>query len=83
MNQQLITLLDLKQKQASVSEAFSAREQARISAGYAQKQADQAEETAKQGSTLILFTVVTIVFVSSIQPTFGGFLITDSTNQTD
>ncbi|KAI0152258.1 hypothetical protein F4776DRAFT_659182 [Hypoxylon sp. NC0597] len=59
----LITLLDLKQKQASISEAFSARKQTENGAYYAQKQAEQAEETAKQGRTLLLFTVVTILFL--------------------
>ncbi|KAI1409325.1 hypothetical protein F5Y13DRAFT_92301 [Hypoxylon sp. FL1857] len=59
----LITLLDLKQKQASISEAISARKQAENSAHYAQQQAEQAEETAKQGRTLMLFTVVTILFL--------------------
>ncbi|OTA97352.1 hypothetical protein M434DRAFT_299245 [Hypoxylon sp. CO27-5] len=62
-SQMLITLLDLKQKQASISEAFSARKQTENSAHYAQKQAEQAEETAKQGRTLLLFTVVTILFL--------------------
>ncbi|KAI0840804.1 hypothetical protein F5Y06DRAFT_261804 [Hypoxylon sp. FL0890] len=59
----LITLLDLKQKQASISEAFSARKQAENSVHYAQMQAEQAQETAKQGRTLMLFTVVTILFL--------------------
>ncbi|OBT97503.1 hypothetical protein VE01_04518 [Pseudogymnoascus verrucosus] len=43
-------LLDLKQKQANLSEAQSSRK--------------QAEETAMQGTTLMVFTIVTIVFVS-------------------
>ncbi|KFY97220.1 hypothetical protein V498_02182 [Pseudogymnoascus sp. VKM F-4517 (FW-2822)] len=42
-------LLDLKQKQANLSEAQSARE--------------QAEATATQGTTLMVFTIVTIVFL--------------------
>ena|ERR1700760_3030966 len=48
---QVVHLLDLKQKQANLWEARSARA--------------QAEETANQGNTLLLFTIVTIVFVSS------------------
>jgi hypothetical protein len=42
-------LLDLRQKQANISEAKSGRE--------------QAEETSKQGNTIPVFTVVTIIFV--------------------
>ncbi|KFZ08726.1 hypothetical protein V502_09205 [Pseudogymnoascus sp. VKM F-4520 (FW-2644)] len=42
-------LLDLKQKQANLSEAQSSRK--------------QAEETAMQGTTLMVFTIVTIVFL--------------------
>jgi hypothetical protein len=70
--------LDLKQKQANVSEALSARlqaehtsRQAESAAAYAKDQAEQArlarqqsEETARQGRTVMLFTVVTIIFVS-------------------
>ncbi|PMD66047.1 uncharacterized protein K444DRAFT_701550 [Hyaloscypha bicolor E] len=83
-------LLDLKQKQANISEALSARkqaeniaEQSRIAAGHAKdgaRQAElgveqsallveqaalagkQAEETARQGKTLLVFTIITIVF---------------------
>lgn len=47
---QINDLLDLKQKQANLSEAQSSRK--------------QAEETAMQGTTLMVFTIVTIVFVS-------------------
>jgi hypothetical protein len=43
--------MDLKQKQASLIEALYARESAR--------------DTARQGKTIIVFTVVTIIFVSS------------------
>ncbi|KAJ5679666.1 ankyrin [Penicillium macrosclerotiorum] len=45
------TLLDLKQKQANIIEAKSARQ--------------QSEETAKQSDTIMVFTVVTILFVSA------------------
>ena len=47
---QLHRLMDLKQKQASLTEAWYARESAR--------------DTARQGKTVIVFTVVTILFVS-------------------
>jgi len=42
--------MDLKQKQASLAEASWAR--------------DSAKDTARQGKTVIVFTVVTIIFVS-------------------
>jgi hypothetical protein len=42
--------MDLKQKQASLAEAWYARE--------------SAKDTARQGKTVIVFTVVTIIFVS-------------------
>jgi len=75
---QLYHVIDLKQKQASLSEALSARkqaaiaaensilqrEQAKIAADNSILQREQAEETARQGNTLLVFTVVTIVFVS-------------------
>lgn len=67
---QLYHLIDLKQKQANFSEAISARMLARETAKNTQlqiKQNDeiskQAEETARQGKTLMVFTVVTIIFV--------------------
>jgi len=49
--EKLCDLLDLKQKQASVTEAISARQ--------------EAKETARQGQTILLFTVITIIFVST------------------
>jgi hypothetical protein len=74
---QLNSLLDLKQKEANVSEALSARKQAEstsrqaeIAANHAEQGARQAElatvqatETVRQGRTVLLFTVVTIIFV--------------------
>ncbi|EPE36766.1 SH3-domain-containing protein [Glarea lozoyensis ATCC 20868] len=42
-------LLDLKQKQASVSEAYSARQ--------------EAKESARQGNIILVFTIVTIIFL--------------------
>ena len=56
---QLNHLLDLKQKQANASEARSARKQA-------EDTAVQAEQTTKQGKTVLVFTVVTIIFVRSL-----------------
>ncbi|EON66482.1 hypothetical protein W97_05580 [Coniosporium apollinis CBS 100218] len=56
---QVLQLLDLKQKQANVSEARSARK--------------FAEETEKQGQSILLFTVVTIFFLpmSTLASIFG------------
>ncbi|KAH9906808.1 hypothetical protein F4778DRAFT_723465 [Xylariomycetidae sp. FL2044] len=52
----LLSLLDLKQKQANMAQVLS-------SVDYARQGVMQAEETARQGRTLTLFTVVTIVFL--------------------
>ncbi|ETS83665.1 hypothetical protein PFICI_05541 [Pestalotiopsis fici W106-1] len=52
----LLSLLDLKQKQASIFQAMASVE-------YSRQQANQARETAIQGRTLMLFTVVTILFL--------------------
>ncbi|KAE9382236.1 hypothetical protein N431DRAFT_458772 [Stipitochalara longipes BDJ] len=49
-------LLELKQKQANISEARSARQSA-------EEAALQAEETTKQGYSIMLFTIVTILFL--------------------
>ena len=43
--------MDLKQKQANWSEALSSRA--------------QAKEASKQGLTIVVFTIVTIIFVSN------------------
>jgi Mg2+ and Co2+ transporter CorA len=51
VQQAIDTLLDLKQKQANIVEAK-----------YTRKQSD---DTAVQGDTIMVFTVVTILFVSS------------------
>ncbi|KAH8774561.1 hypothetical protein F5883DRAFT_15667 [Diaporthe sp. PMI_573] len=63
-------LIDLKQKQANFSEAISARKLARETAKNTELQikqseelSKQAEETARQGKTLMVFTVVTIIFL--------------------
>lgn len=60
---QLRHLIDLKQKQANFSEAISARELARQTAENTELQIKQAQETTRQGKTLMVFTVVTIIFV--------------------
>lgn len=74
------SLLKLKQQHASLSEAHSARKQAEytsrqthVATSYNKKVSDQlnlarqqAEETARQGNVILLFTVVTVVFVSSL-----------------
>jgi uncharacterized membrane protein (DUF106 family) len=51
-------LLDLQQKEASLAEVRSSNRQAELAA-------DQAEETQAQSRILMLFTVVTIIFVSA------------------
>lgn len=61
--EQLRHLIDLKQKQANFSEAISTRELARQTAENTELQIQQARETTRQGQTLMVFTVVTIIFV--------------------
>lgn len=51
----------MKQRQANVQEARSAREMAEDSA-------EQTKESIKQGRTIMVFTVVTIIFVSVVYP---------------
>jgi hypothetical protein len=81
-------LVDRKQKQASISEALSARKQAENTsrqADHAARQADstaeqariaaeQAAETTRQGKTILVFTVVTIIFVCSTLSSSGRTL---------
>ena len=50
-------LLSLKQAQGNVLEARSARQQAEATNA-------QAEETSRQGKTILLFTIITVFFVS-------------------
>ncbi|KAI9640933.1 hypothetical protein NHQ30_010774 [Ciborinia camelliae] len=71
-------LLDLKQKQANASEALSSRKQMEISSRQAEaarvlaengleqtvRANEQAKESIRQGKTVLVFTVVTIIFVS-------------------
>ncbi len=78
--QQLYHLLNLKQKQANFSEAIDARKQAadtakqtrlaaknsKVTAEQLQIMTKQADETGRQGQTLMVFTVVTILFVRQL-----------------
>jgi hypothetical protein len=78
LNHQLNHLLNLKQREASISEALSARKQAEHTSRQADEATRQAELTAeqarlgaieaaeatKQGKMVLVFTVVTIIFVS-------------------
>ena len=80
--EQLYHLLDLKQKQANFSEAMDARKQAtdtakqtklaaknsKVTADQLQIMTKQADETGRQGQTLMVFTVVTILFVRQPSP---------------
>ncbi|EGC42775.1 ankyrin repeat protein [Histoplasma capsulatum var. duboisii H88] len=73
----LYNLLDLKQKQNNVSEALSARKQAENASQQARATKDlterglenadlarqQADESIRQGRTVLVFTVVTIIFL--------------------
>ncbi|EEH19036.2 hypothetical protein PABG_01355 [Paracoccidioides brasiliensis Pb03] len=73
----LYNLLDLKQKQNNVSEALSARKQAETASDQAKATTElterglenanlarkQADETIRQGRTVLVFTVVTIIFL--------------------
>ncbi len=61
--QQLQHQLDLKQKQISVVEARAARKEARASADQAASSLLLNTETVKQGWAIMVFTVVTIIFV--------------------
>ncbi|KAK3343649.1 hypothetical protein B0T25DRAFT_303623 [Lasiosphaeria hispida] len=89
----LYYLLDLKQKQASIIEALAASAQADRAADHAKQQADQAaetriqsEESVKQGKTVLLFTVVTVIFLPlSFMAAFftiniEGFPVNDKNN---
>jgi len=50
---QVDDLIDLKQQQASIVQAYQAMK--------------QGEETMRQGKAIMLFTIMTIIFVSPIQ----------------
>ncbi|KAF7885659.1 uncharacterized protein EAF02_004168 [Botrytis sinoallii] len=60
---QLNHLLDLKQKQANISEAESAHRQATESLELTRFAQVQADQSSQQGKTLMIFTVVTILFL--------------------
>jgi hypothetical protein len=53
--------LNLKQKQASVMQVFSARQ--------------QTKETGKEGQTLMVSTIITIMFVSGAHPISSGVIL--------
>lgn len=55
--------LDLKQKQISVIEARAARKDAKSSAAQAEISLSLTTETVKQGWSIMIFTVVTIIFL--------------------
>ena len=61
--------MDLRHKQASLSEAWVARKQVEETAKATEESAKLAEESVKQGRTIMLFTVVTIILVSRVFPT--------------
>jgi Mg2+ and Co2+ transporter CorA len=68
----LTQLLDFKQKHANAIEARFAREQAEFTAG-------QADLTRKQGETIMVFTIVTILFLPmSFVAAFFTINITDN-----
>ncbi|KAH8810868.1 hypothetical protein F5884DRAFT_261802 [Xylogone sp. PMI_703] len=56
-------LLDLKQKDANIYEAVESRKQAEQTHVQAEQTRIQAEQTTKQGRTILVFTIVTIVFL--------------------
>lgn len=62
---QLNFLVDLKQKQSNVMEARFTRKEA-VALELTKASQKQARETAKQGKTIMVFTIVTITFVSCI-----------------
>ena len=64
IRKQIHGLLDLKQKQASVFEADKARESTERQAELLDAAAEQAKATIRQGNTLMVFTLTTVVFVS-------------------
>ena len=56
-------MLDLKQKQANVIEARSARKEVKASSDQTEASVSLAYEAVKQGRSIMIFTIVTIVFV--------------------
>ena len=78
MSGQLYHLIDLKQKQANILESLAMRKTTDILARHAEEGAIQAREAQqqtdqaiKQGRTVLLFTVVAVVFVRLSIPRLG------------
>ncbi|KAL4883005.1 hypothetical protein BJY04DRAFT_216723 [Aspergillus karnatakaensis] len=63
VRQSIDSLLDLKQKQANLIEARFARQQAENTAKQAETTARQAENSARQSEIIMVFPMVTIVFL--------------------
>jgi hypothetical protein len=62
--------MDLKQKQASVVEARYTRNAAKASADQADAATSLGYETVKQGWSIMIFTIVTIIFVRKLTCSF-------------
>ena len=60
---QLLELLDLQQKEANLYEAQTSNLQTRLATRQAKASREQADETKAQSQIILLFTVVTIIFV--------------------
>jgi hypothetical protein len=63
--------MDLKQKQASVVEARYTRNAAKASADQADAATSLGYETVKQGWSIMIFTIVTIIFVRKLDACSG------------
>lgn len=61
---QVNNLLDLKQKQANIDEALAGAEQGRIAVDQGAIATNHAKIAADQGAVVLIFTLVTIIFVS-------------------
>jgi hypothetical protein len=61
---QLLSLLDLQQKEANIDEAHSSNLQTKIAVEQSKHARKQADATGAQSQILLLFTIVTIIFVS-------------------
>jgi hypothetical protein len=62
---QLLSLLDLQQKEANIDEAHSSNLQTKIAGEQSKHARKQADATGAQSQILLLFTIVTIIFVST------------------
>jgi hypothetical protein len=78
----LLHIIDLKHKHTSFAVALSAHDQAKSMVENTAIQLRMAQDTARQGTTLMVFTVATIVFVSgghdALERTTIGHALTDS-----